>query len=144
MALNYEGSSPGYNLFLTIVNYIFTGIFILECIIKLLGYGFRPYFHSSWNKFDFFVVIASLVDLAVANVEGFDASFLKSFQIIRVLRVLRITRALRLIKSLKGLEQLIQTLSWSLSALANVLLLMLIFFCIFAILGCYFYDSIIH
>jgi hypothetical protein len=144
MALNYEGSSPGYNLFLTIVNYIFTGIFILECIIKLLGYGFRPYFHSSWNKFDFFVVIASLVDLAVANVEGFDASFLKSFQIIRVLRVLRITRALRLIKSLKGLEQLIQTLSWSLSALANVLLLMLIFFCIFAILGCYFYDSIIY
>ena len=144
MALNYEGSSPGYDLFLLIVNYIFTGIFILECILKIIGYGFRAYFHSSWNKFDFFVVIASLIDLAVGNVDGFDATFLKSFQIIRVLRVLRITRALRLIKSLKGLEQLIQTLSWSLSALANVLLLMLIFFCIFAILGCYFYDTIIY
>ena len=144
MALSFEGSSSGFNLFLTIVNYVFTGIFILECIIKLLGYGFRPYFHSGWNRFDFFVVIASIVDLAVANVEGFDASFLKSFQIIRVLRVLRITRVLRLIKSLKGLEKLIQTLSWSLTALANVLLLMLIFFCIFAILGCYFYDNIIY
>ena len=144
MALNFEGSSAGFNLFLTIVNYIFTGIFILECILKLLGYGIRPYFHSGWNRFDFFVVISSIVDLAVANVEGFDASFLKSFQIIRVLRVLRITRVLRLIKSLKGLEKLIQTLSWSLTALANVLLLMLIFFCIFAILGCYFYDSIFY
>ena len=142
MAFNFEGSSAGFNKFLSIVNYIFTGIFILECIIKLLGYGFKPYFHSGWNRFDFFVVVASLVDLAVANVEGFDASFLKSFQIIRVLRVLRITRVLRLIKSLKGLEKLIQTLSWSLTALANVLLLMLIFFCIFAILGCYFYDNI--
>ena len=142
MALSFDGSSSGFNLFLSIVNYVFTGIFILECIIKLLGYGIRPYFHSGWNRFDFFVVVASIVDLAVANVEGFDASFLKSFQIIRVLRVLRITRALRLIKSLKELEKLIQTLSWSLSALANVLFLMLIFFCIFAILGCYFYDSI--
>ena len=104
----------------------------------------RPYFHSSWNRFDFFVVITSIVDLAVANIEGFDASFLKSFQIIRVLRVMRITRVLKLIKSLKGLEKLIQTLSWSITALANVLLLMLIFFCIFAILGCYFYDNIIY
>ena len=144
MALNFEGSSPGWNMFLTIVNYVFTGIFILECILKLLGLGFAAYFHSSWNRFDFFVVFSSIVDLAVANVEGFDASFLKSFQIIRVLRVLRITRVLRLIKALKGLEKLIQTLSWSLTALANVLLLMLIFFCIFAILGCYLYDSIIY
>ena len=144
MALNFEGSSSGWNTFLTIVNYVFTGIFILECIVKLLGLGFAAYFHSGWNRFDFFVVFASIVDLAVANVEGFDASFLKSFQIIRVLRVLRITRVLRLIKALKGLEKLIQTLSWSLTALANVLLLMLIFFCIFAILGCYFYDSIMY
>ena len=144
MALNYEGSSSGYNIFLTIVNYVFTAIFILECILKLLGLGFLAYFHSGWNRFDFFVVFSSIVDLAVANVEGFDASFLKSFQIIRVLRVLRITRVLRLIKALKGLEKLIQTLSWSLNALANVLLLMLIFFCIFAILGCYFYDSIFY
>ena len=144
MALNYEGSSSGYNLFLTIVNYVFTGIFIIECILKLLGYGFIPYFHSGWNRFDFFVVISSIVDIAVSNVDGFNASFLKSFQIIRVLRVLRITRVLRLIKSLKGLEKMIQTLSWSLTALANVLLLMLIFFCVFAILGCYFYDNIMY
>jgi hypothetical protein len=144
MALNFEGCSSGFNTFLTIVNYIFTGIFIAECIIKLLAYGIIPYFHSGWNRFDFFVVISSIVDLAVANIEGFDASFLKSFQIIRVLRVLRITRVLRLIKSLKGLEKMIQTLSWSLSALANVLLLMLIIFCIFAILGCYFYDGITY
>ena len=144
MALNFEGSSSGYNTFLTIVNYVFTGIFIAECIIKLLAYGIVPYFHSGWNRFDFFVVVASILDLVVANIDGVDASFLKSFQIIRVLRVMRITRALRLIKSLKGLEKMIQTLSWSLSALANVLLLMLIIFCIFAILGCYFYDTITY
>ena len=144
MAMNFENPSEQYNQALTIVNYIFTGIFIAECVLKLSAYGPVGYFHSAWNKFDFFVVVASIVDLVVANIDGIDAAFLKSFQIIRVLRVLRVTRVLRLVKSLKGLEKLIQTLTWSISALANVFLLMIIIFCIFAILGCYFYDSITY
>ena len=144
MAMNFENSSEAYNEALTIVNYIFTGIFIVECVLKLIAYGPIGYFHSSWNRFDFFVVVASIVDLIVANIDGIDAAFLKSFQIIRVLRVLRVTRVLRLVKALKGLEKLIQTLTWSIRALANVFLLMLIIFCIFAILGCYFYDGITY
>ena len=144
MAMNYENCAEVYNEALTIVNYIFTGIFIAECLLKLLAYGPRGYFHSAWNKFDFFVVVASIVDLIVANIDGIDAAFLKSFQIIRVLRVLRVTRVLRLVKALKGLEKLIQTLTWSISALASVFMLMIIIFCIFAILGCYFYDGITY
>ena len=143
MALNYDTSDPKYDLALTYVNYIFTGIFIVECIIKLLAYGIS-YFHSGWNRFDFFAVVASIADLVIQNIDGIDAKFLKSFQIIRVLRVLRVTRVLRLVKSLKGLEKLIQTLTWSIGALANVFMLMLIIFCIFAILGCYFYDGITY
>ena len=142
MAMGFENCPPLYDKALTMLNYIFTGIFIAECIIKLVGLGIVGYFHSGWNKFDFFVVIASILDIIIANIDGIDAAFLKSFQIIRVLRVMRITRALRLVKSLKGLEKLIQTLSWSISALMNVVLLMVLIFCIFAILGVYFYDGI--
>ena len=141
MAMNYENCNPTYDKCLTIANYIFTGIFIAECCIKLLAYGLA-YFHGGWNKFDFFVVVASIADLIIANIDGIDAAFLKSFQIIRVLRVMRVTRVLRLVKSLKGLEKLIQTLSWSIGALENVILLMVIIFSIFSILGVYFYDGI--
>ena len=142
MAMNYEGCDEGYEQFLTTLNIIFTSIFIGECILKIAGYGISGYFYFGWNKFDFFVVVASIVDLIIANIDGIDASFLKSFQIIRVLRVLRVTRVLRLVKSLKGLEKLIQTLSWSISALMNVFILMFLIFCIFAILGCYLYDGL--
>ena len=142
MAIGFENCPPLYEEILTILNYIFTGIFIAECIIKLIGLGPVAYFHTGWNKFDFFVVCASILDIIIANIDGIDAAFLKSFQIIRVLRVMRITRALRLVKSLKGLEKLIQTLSWSISALMNVILLMILIFSIFAILGVYFYDGI--
>ena len=142
MAMGFENCPRVYEQILSIFNYIFTGIFIAECIIKLVGLGPVAYFHSGWNRFDFFVVVASILDIVIANIDGIDAAFLKSFQIIRVLRVMRITRALRLVKSLKGLEKLIQTLSWSIGALMNVILLMILIFSIFAILGVYFYDGI--
>jgi hypothetical protein len=142
MAMNFDLSPPSYDLSLTWANYIFTGIFIGECILKLVAYGFVGYFHTGWNRFDFFVVVASIGDLIIANIDGIDAAFLKSFQIIRVLRVLRVTRVLRLVKSLKGLEKLIQTLSWSIGALQNVIMLMALIFSIFSILGVYFYDGI--
>ena len=144
MAMNYENCHETYSSALTYANYVFTGIFMAECVFKLFAYGIEAYFSSTWNRFDFFVVMASILDLIIANIDGIDAAFLKSFQIIRVLRVLRVTRVLRLVKALKGLEKLIQTLTWSITALANVLLLMIIIFCIFAILGCYFYDTVTY
>ena len=52
MGLTYEGESTDYTLSLLIINYIFTAVFIVECVMKLLAYGLT-YFQSSWNVFDF-------------------------------------------------------------------------------------------
>ena len=142
MALNYEGCHPTYELCLDIANYFFIGIFIVECILKILAYGFPGYFHIIWNRFDFFVVVASIIDILISNMDGIDSVFLKTFQVIRVLRVLRVLRVIRLVKVVKGLDKLIQTLSWSLSALSDVFILMILIFGIFSILGCNLYDEI--
>ena len=64
MALSYEGATENWNLFLEITNYIFTAIFFLECAFKLYTYR-RAYFSNNWNKFDFFVVVSSLVDIGL-------------------------------------------------------------------------------
>lgn len=64
MALDHEGAGPGTLKFLQVSNYFFTGIFLIEAILKLYVYR-CPYFKTSWNKFDFFVVASSLVDLAI-------------------------------------------------------------------------------
>ncbi len=94
MAMNFEAQSQLYELVLDWINIIFTGIFILEAIFKLLALGFTRYFQNNWNRFDFFVVVASIVDMSVtySSSGGNNSQFLKSFQIIRVLRVLRVTR----------------------------------------------------
>ena len=49
-------------------NWVFTVIFIGEASLKLVAYG-KKYFNNSWNKFDFFVVVMSLFDLVIANID---------------------------------------------------------------------------
>lgn len=64
MALDHEGAGPGMLMFLRVSNYFFTAIFLIECAIKLFVYRL-PYFKTAWNKFDFFVVTSSLIDLGL-------------------------------------------------------------------------------
>lgn len=62
MAMTYEGSSHTIDQFMDITNLIFTACFIVEAILKLFAFGWA-YFGTSWNKFDFFVVVASILDI---------------------------------------------------------------------------------
>lgn len=41
-------------------NYIFTGFFFLEAVVKLIAFG-RRYFKDSWNVFDFIILTFSLI-----------------------------------------------------------------------------------
>lgn len=43
---------------------------------------------------------------------------------------------------MKGLVKLIQTLKFSIGALGNILILMMLIFCIFAIMGCYLFSDV--
>lgn len=45
-------------------NFIFTAIFIIEASLKLVAFG-KTYFKNPWNKFDFFVVVSSILDLVM-------------------------------------------------------------------------------
>lgn len=48
-------------------------------ILRILTYGFRGYYNLAWNRFDFFVVIASIAGIIIGDFEFVDSSFLKSF-----------------------------------------------------------------
>ena len=142
MALSYEGCNATYELILNVSNYFFTGVFIVECIIKIMAYGLEGYFHTNWNRFDFFIVFVSILEIIFESISIVDSIFLKKYQINKILKVLRVLRVFRLIKIVKGLDKVIETLSWSLSALANVFILMVIIYGIFSALGCFFYNEI--
>lgn len=56
MAMAYETSTKDYDESIKTVNLVFTSIFIMECVLKLIAYGLKGYFYNGWNRFDFFVV----------------------------------------------------------------------------------------
>ena len=124
-------------------NFIFTLIFIAEAVIKNIGLGPRAYFHSKWNRFDFFVVTASVVDLIVSQGLNQDTSLLSiGPQLIRVIRVLRVSRLVRLFRVLKGIQDLMNVLAYSLGAILNVLSLLLLILFIYAVLGVFILHGI--
>ena len=74
MAAMFHGQSAEYTLFLHISNLVFTYIFIAEAVLKLIAQLPRSYFSDSWNRFDFFLVAGSIVDLLLSNVVSEPAS----------------------------------------------------------------------
>ena len=143
MALDHEGASPGMISFLRVSNYIFSAIFLVEAILKLYVYRWA-YFKTGWNKFDFFVVVSSVLDLSVEMIlptpeggqEDSGSEILSvGPQLARVLRVLRVSRVLRLASKDKGLQSLLKTIMMSIDSLFNVFILLMLIFFIMAVLG---------
>ena len=101
MALTFENQSASYTTILEGVNYFFTTVFFLESSLKIVAMGFKAFWMSGWNKFDFFVVSASIGDILMGFIfKGGGASFLRiGPQLARVVRVLRVSRLLKLVKS---------------------------------------------
>ena len=132
-------------------NVIFTACFVLECLLKIFAFGLA-YFQTSWNKFDFFVAVASIFDVCLTlyqnsieeDVGGDQQSTALSAapQLARILRVLRVSRILRIAGHYKGLQSLLNTIMLSVAALFNVFLLLMLFFFILATLGQFMFGQV--
>uniref|UniRef100_A0A8C1RMG5 Sodium channel protein n=1 Tax=Cyprinus carpio TaxID=7962 RepID=A0A8C1RMG5_CYPCA len=108
---------------------IFTYIFILEMTLKWIAYGFRKYFTNYWCWLDFLIVDVSLVSL-VANTLGYS-----DFAAIKSLRTLRALRPLRALSRFEGMRVVVNALIGAIPSIMNVLLVCLIFWLIFSIMG---------
>lgn len=69
---------------------MFTGIFAGEMLFKLVAMDPYYYFQEAWNCFDGFIVTLSLVELALADVEGL--SVLRSFRLVGARVTSRLSR----------------------------------------------------
>ena len=143
MALPYEGSPASYDLAINNINFFFTAVFIFEFLAKVIGLGFKRYWLNPWNKFDFFVVSSSIVDIIMNILGNGNFYFLRiGPQLARVVRVLRVSRLMKLIRNLPGLQKILQTLLFSLPSLMNVLALLFLVFFMFAVLGVFLFSDV--
>jgi voltage-dependent calcium channel L type alpha-1D len=113
------------------INYVLSGIFMAEMIAKIVALGFvlhkDAYLRDPWNVLDFVIVIISVVLVATE-----DQAELKG---LRSLRVLRALRPLRTISRAPQLKIVINALGASIWPILQTLVMISIFFIIFATVG---------
>lgn len=114
-------------------------IFFAEMALKIAAFSIRGYFKSSWNCFDFLLVVASTSEMIVEYVTAspaVDASWISAF------RALRILRALRVAQNWIALQKLLATMKRSLNAYRSLTLLLLLVVFTFAVVGFHLFSDV--
>lgn len=112
----------------------FAIIFCAEMVFKIIALGLvahkGSYLRNSWNILDCGIVITSLIMLIAESSGGG-----KGLKSLRSLRGLRTFRPLRMISRRPGLKLVVNALIESIPAVANVLVVCMLFFFIFSIMA---------
>jgi len=131
MMVSHDGQSQTITITLRYCNIAFTGLFLLEAILKILALQCQ-YFRSIWNVFDFLVLALSITGIIL---EFMSVKLMVTPNVLRVMRVLRIGRLLRYFKAAKGIRRQLVALVISLPALFNIGTLLFLTLFIYAIIG---------
>ena len=117
---------------LDVLDTIFTIIFSLEMLLKWLAFGMRRYFGNIWSWLDFIIVLVSFINL-MASI--FGSGKIQALKTMRTLRAMRGLRPLRALQRFQGMRVVVNALIQAIPSIFNVLLVCLIFWLIFSIMG---------
>ncbi|CAF1333264.1 unnamed protein product [Rotaria magnacalcarata] len=120
---------PTFSEVLEIFDKIFTIIFTLELILKWFAYGIKNYFTDGWNRLDFVIVVVSVLG---TGLHLFGVADIPAFKSMRTLRALRPLKAL---SKFAGIRIVVNALFGAIPSISNVLLVCLVFWLIFSIMG---------
>ncbi|XP_054843978.1 voltage-dependent L-type calcium channel subunit alpha-1C [Eublepharis macularius] len=67
LAMQHYGQSCLFKEAMNILNMLFTGLFTVEMVLKLIAFKPKGYFSDPWNVFDFLIVIGSIIDVILSE-----------------------------------------------------------------------------
>uniref|UniRef100_A0A8C0F488 Calcium voltage-gated channel subunit alpha1 I n=1 Tax=Bubo bubo TaxID=30461 RepID=A0A8C0F488_BUBBB len=89
MSLEHYNQPVSLETALKYCNYLFTTVFVLEAVLKLVAFGLRRFFKDRWNQLDLAIVLLSVMGITLEEIE-INAALPINPTIIRIMRVLRI------------------------------------------------------
>uniref|UniRef100_A0A8B9WNT0 Calcium voltage-gated channel subunit alpha1 I n=1 Tax=Bos mutus grunniens TaxID=30521 RepID=A0A8B9WNT0_BOSMU len=89
MSLEHYNQPTSLETALKYCNYMFTTVFVLEAVLKLVAFGLRRFFKDRWNQLDLAIVLLSVMGITLEEIE-INAALPINPTIIRIMRVLRI------------------------------------------------------
>ncbi|XP_076796513.1 voltage-dependent L-type calcium channel subunit alpha-1C isoform X12 [Arvicanthis niloticus] len=143
LAMQHYGQSCLFKIAMNILNMLFTGLFTVEMILKLIAFKPKHYFCDAWNTFDALIVVGSIVDIAITEVHPAEhtqcspsMSAEENSRIsITFFRLFRVMRLVKLLSRGEGIRTLLWTFIKSFQALPYVALLIVMLFFIYAVIG---------
>ncbi|XP_078099345.1 voltage-dependent L-type calcium channel subunit alpha-1C [Sander vitreus] len=142
LAMQHHGQTKNFNDAMNILNMLFTGLFTVEMILKLIAFKPRHYFVDAWNTFDALIVVGSIVDIAITEVNGLQNSEENARISITFFRLFRVMRLVKLLSRGEGIRTLLWTFIKSFQALPYVALLIVMLFFIYAVIGMQMFGKI--
>eukprot|EP00826_Nyctotherus_ovalis_P043544 TRINITY_DN4598_c0_g3_i1.p1 TRINITY_DN4598_c0_g3~~TRINITY_DN4598_c0_g3_i1.p1 ORF type:complete len:690 (-),score=158.09 TRINITY_DN4598_c0_g3_i1:567-2636(-) len=140
LMLLYDSAPDNYKKALNIVNYALIAVFTVEIVLRYVAY-LHMFWYDAWNVLDLAIVFTGWADF-VYDLSTSDSLLLyNSPKVFRIMRILRITRLLRLFKNHKRLQEIMEVVQLCLPSMINVFSLLALVLFIFAILGCYLFES---
>lgn len=108
-----------------------TSAFLTEAVLKIIAFGLlfcgsTSYLRNGWNIADFSIAILSLISLTLTS---------QNLSVIKVFRLLKVLRPLRVISKNEGLRISVRSLAIAIPGIFNVIIITLIFYLIFGVIG---------
>ncbi|XP_074259479.1 voltage-dependent L-type calcium channel subunit alpha-1C isoform X43 [Saimiri boliviensis] len=143
LAMQHYGQSCLFKIAMNILNMLFTGLFTVEMILKLIAFKPKGYFSDPWNVFDFLIVIGSIIDVILSETNPAEHTQCSpsmnaeenSRISITFFRLFRVMRLVKLLSRGEGIRTLLWTFIKSFQALPYVALLIVMLFFIYAVIG---------
>ncbi|XP_005387425.1 PREDICTED: voltage-dependent L-type calcium channel subunit alpha-1D isoform X9 [Chinchilla lanigera] len=147
LAMQHYEQSKMFNDAMDILNMVFTGVFTVEMVLKVIAFKPKGYFSDAWNTFDSLIVIGSIVDVALSEADPTESDNVpvptatpgnseESNRIsITFFRLFRVMRLVKLLSRGEGIRTLLWTFIKSFQALPYVALLIAMLFFIYAVIG---------
>ncbi|XP_064371222.1 voltage-dependent L-type calcium channel subunit alpha-1C isoform X6 [Dromaius novaehollandiae] len=143
LAMQHYGQSCMFKEAMNILNMLFTGLFTVEMVLKLIAFKPKGYFSDPWNVFDFLIVIGSIIDVILSETNPAEhtqcSSSMNAEENSRIsitfFRLFRVMRLVKLLSRGEGIRTLLWTFIKSFQALPYVALLIVMLFFIYAVIG---------
>ncbi|NWS77411.1 CAC1S protein, partial [Crotophaga sulcirostris] len=158
LGMQHYNQSAEMNHISDILNVAFTVVFTLEMILKLMAFKAKGYFGDPWNVFDFLIVIGSIIDVILSEIDTVLASSGGLYCLgggcdgidpddnsrvsITFFRLFRVMRLVKLLSRGEGVRTLLWTFIKSFQALPYVALLIVMLFFIYAVIGMQMFGKI--
>lgn len=133
LSLYHHNMDSDYEEVLDSFNLFFTGVFILELGLKLLGQGLLGYWKDKSNWLDALVVAISIIEIILLETDynfGFTA-----FRSLRIFKAFRVLRVARIFRYLNSMAYILHVIGRSISKFIYLAFLLLICIVIFSLLG---------